>query len=187
MDIILASSSPRRKELLSYLGYDFSIIPADINENMLDQEDPKSYVKRISEEKGRVVFLTNPNKIIISADTTVVLDGIIFGKPVDKLDSRRMISMLSGKSHKVYTAFSVFRSNLGSPITKMVETVVTFKTLTNKEIDSYVDSEEGLDKAGSYGFQEKGMALIFKIEGSPSNVIGLPLVELSEVLNTIIK
>ena len=182
-NLILASSSPRRKELLSFLGYEFEIIPADIDENIIVDELPSTYVQRMSREKGEVIAKIQPEKFIISADTTVVLDDQILGKPVDEKESKEMILKLSGRSHMVFTAFSLSKLKINLNVTKIVETKVTFKNLSENEINKYVSSGEGLDKAGAYGFQAMGMSLITKIEGSPSNVIGLPLVELSEVLS----
>ena len=182
MKLVLASASPRRKELLAHLGYSFTITPADINEDVLPGEDPVDYVRRISREKCVEVSRKESQKIVLSADTTVVLADKILGKPRDADDAIKMLEDLSGKRHRVYTSFSLYSPKTLEIETSIVETIVEFRELTLAEIKSYVATGDAMDKAGSYGFQNGAIAFISEIQGSPSNVIGLPLSEVSTAL-----
>ncbi len=175
MDLILASASPRRKELLAYLGYSFDIEVSNINEDILSNEKPYVYVKRVSEEKCNNVAQKNPEKTVLAADTSVVLGDLILGKPTDDADSNYILNLLSGKRHQVLTAVSIYSPKSETIKTEISETSVSFRLLSEKEINDYTLSGAGRDKAGAYGFQNSALCFISKIEGSPSNVIGLPL------------
>jgi septum formation protein len=185
MKLILASASPRRKELLSYIGYQFEIKVADINEEVFLNEDPVTYVKRMSQEKCQTISKIFPDAVVVGADTTVVLDGVILGKPVDKKDAEKMLRALSGRAHQVYSAFSIVTPGSVTPRTRSVCTEVVFKELHADEIHAYLETDEPYDKAGAYAIQGIASKFIPEIHGSVTNVIGLPLFELEEELNNI--
>lgn len=184
MNIILASQSPRRKELLSNLVQRFSVQSADIDETPLVDESAHAYVARLAEQKAQVIAKGNNDAIVIGSDTAVVIDGQILGKPSSLNDSQRMLQLLSGKTHQVMTGFSVINGDVIN--TQVVTTDVTFKTLTSEEIDAYWRTNEPQDKAGSYAIQGIGGKFVERINGSVSSVIGLPLVELDKVLKSIL-
>ncbi|MDP2903213.1 MAG: Maf family protein [Methylovulum sp.] len=178
--LILASASPRRQELLDQIQVTYTIFPVDIDETPLPNEAPLAYVQRLAAEKSAVcatfVGKTTP---ILAADTAVVLDSLILGKPKDKEDGLAMLRLLSGKTHQVYTAISL----RGREHTQAVSvTEVTFRPLTEKEIQAYWQGGEPLDKAGSYAIQGKGGLFVASITGSFSGVVGLPLFETGQLL-----
>lgn len=182
--IVLASASPRRCELMSLAGIEFSVVPADICENVLPGELPVDHVMRLSHEKADAVAERNPGRFFIGADTIVVLDGAILGKPVDADDALRMLSGLSGRDHEVITGFTVFDKIGGIHISRSVCTEVTFKMLQNHEISAYIATGCPMDKAGAYAIQGGAVHFVRSIKGSYTNVIGLPMTELYEVLQT---
>jgi septum formation protein len=183
--IILASASPRRTELMALAGINFSVVPADICEDVLSGEAPCDHVMRLSREKADAVAATNDGRFFIGADTIVVLDGAILGKPVDADEAMRMLSGLSGRDHEVITGFTVFDKISSVHISRSVCTEVTFKKLEEKEIAAYISSGCPMDKAGAYAIQGGAVHFVRSINGSYSNVIGLPMTELYEVLKTI--
>lgn len=174
--LVLASGSPRRKELLSLLGVDFAILAPAIDESQHSGEDPDEYVRRVSSEKASAV----KGSVILGADTCVVLEGAIYGKPVDLKNAGEMLRKLSGKVHQVITGVAV-RSGEQLMVT-VVHTDVEFISLNQRLIDWYLASGESLDKAGGYALQGAGGSLVKAIKGSHSNVIGLPLVETASLL-----
>ncbi len=180
--IILASSSPRRRDLLRQIGVDFDIFPADVNESILAGESPEDYAVRVSFDKVRVVAKKVGEGIIIAADTIVVFKDIILGKPVDSKDAKRMLEMLSGKMHRVISGLAVMNAATGMVMCRTSTTSVWFRNLDEDEVKKYVLSGEPLDKAGAYGIQGKGALLVARIEGCYNNVVGLPLALLDEVL-----
>lgn len=180
--IILASASPRRKELLSQVGLNFESIPSLINEDIREGETPEEHVLRLALYKAREISKNQQNSLVIGADTVVVLDGKILGKPQDEKEAFEMLSQLSGREHKVYTGFCVRDSSNDVECSKVVESRVRFKQLTSEEIEGYIKSGEPMDKAGAYAIQGKGSYMIKEIQGSYTNVVGLPLCELIEVL-----
>ncbi|MDD2270910.1 MAG: Maf family nucleotide pyrophosphatase [Desulfuromonadaceae bacterium] len=182
--IVLASASPRRTELMELAGISFSVVPADICEDVLPGELPADHVIRLSREKADAVATKHDGRFFIGADTIVVLDGAILGKPVDAADARRMLSGLSGRDHEVITGFSVFDKASGVHISRSVRTEVTFKKLTEKEITAYIATGCPMDKAGAYAIQGGAVHFVRSINGSYTNVIGLPMTELYEVLLT---
>ena len=182
--IILASASPRRTELMALAGIQFSVVPADICEDVLPGEAPADHVIRLSREKADAVAATNDGRFFIGADTIVVLDGAILGKPVDAADAMRMLSGLSGRDHEVITGFTVFDKISGVHISRNVCTEVTFKKLEEHEIAAYIATGCPMDKAGAYAIQGGAVHFVRSINGSYSNVIGLPMTELYEVLQT---
>ncbi|MSR17031.1 MAG: septum formation inhibitor Maf [Methylococcaceae bacterium] len=180
--IILASASPRRRELLNQINVRHLVQTVDIDETPFENEQPENYVQRLALEKAlacRKKF--NPKLPILAADTTVVLRDKIMGKPQNEMDAFMMLSQLSGKTHKVFTAIALLGCHQNVVISS---TEVTFKTLTENEIHAYWKSGEPLDKAGSYAIQGKGSIFIERINGSFSGVMGLPLFETAQLLVT---
>lgn len=180
---ILASNSPRRKELLQQIGLSFVVDPADVDERVLPGETPEQYALRLAREKARVVSRRAEQGTVIAADTIVVLGGTVLGKPADEQDAKRMLRMLSGKMHTVITGLAVIAG--GRELADISVTQVWFRDLTDIEIDAYAATGEPLDKAGGYGIQEKGALLVHRIAGCYFNVVGLPLSLLASMLNTL--
>ena len=182
MDIILASKSPRRRELLEQMGVrDFRIITPDIDEHMDRDLPPAELVRQISEEKARAVAAqVGPDAVVIAADTVVALDGVVLGKPADKEEAFRMLSLLSGNRHQVYTGLTVLRGE--QVFSQWEETAVTFRPLTAEEIEAYIATGEPMDKAGAYGIQGYGALFIEGISGDYYNVMGLPVCRLGQIL-----
>lgn len=179
--LVLASASPRRRDLLTLLGVHFRSDAADIDETPLDGETPADYVQRMACEKAVTVALkTQTSAAVLAADTTVVLDDEILGKPVDHAEGLAMLARLSGREHRVMTALClVYR---GENATRLVSTEVSFATLDRATCEAYLATDEPWDKAGGYGIQGLGGALVRSIRGSYSNVVGLPLAETRELL-----
>jgi septum formation protein len=182
--IVLASASPRRTELLSFAGVSFSVVPADICEDALPGELPADHVVRLSREKAEAVAAKTAGRFFIGADTIVVLDGAILGKPVDADDAARMLRGLSGRDHQVITGFTVYDSVSAMCLSRTVSTEVTFKKLEEKEIAAYIATGCPMDKAGAYAIQGGAVHFVRSITGSYTNVIGLPMTELYEALQT---
>ncbi|MEA3546433.1 MAG: Maf family protein [Thermodesulfobacteriota bacterium] len=178
--LILASSSPRRARFFRDLGFDFEVQSAEIDESLREGESPAAFVQRLAGEKASIIAGRNSAAWVVGADTSVVLAGRILGKPDSQADACRMLQMLSGRWHEVWTGFAIYHYNKGINVRKAVLTRVLFRELTPDLIHSYVLTGEPMDKAGSYGIQGKGGFLVRKIEGSCSNVIGLPLNEVVE-------
>lgn len=182
---ILASQSPRRKHLLKLLGLKFKSFHPQIEENHRG-EKPVYYAKKLAEDKAEVANKKFQNKIIIAADTIVVINGKILEKPKSPDDAKRMLRTLSGKTHIVYTAICLINQNNKKKLIDVEKTFVTFRKLTSKEIDEYVESGSCLDKAGSYGIQDDlGAVFVEKINGCYYNVVGLPLQKLYLMLQSI--
>jgi septum formation protein len=177
--LVLASASPRRADLLDSANLDFQIRPADIDESVNHGESPEAYVRRLSIEKA--IAVARPGEIVIAADTTVEIGGDILGKPRDEADARRMLALLAGAEHNVHTGVSV-RAD-GRTRTVVVTTIVEFLDLDDAAIEAYVATGEPFDKAGGYAIQGAGGALVKRIDGSVSNVIGLPMEETLELLS----
>ncbi|MDO6718125.1 Maf family protein [Psychrosphaera sp. 1_MG-2023] len=185
MRIVLASQSPRRKQLLAYIVDDFDIAAADIDETPYKNELPIDYVTRLAKSKAvKVQELGNIDDIVIGSDTAVVCDNEILGKPVDLNDSLQILQKLSGRTHQVMTSFCIIKNQ--QVVTEVVTTDVLFKTLTDDEIIRYWQTQEPVDKAGSYAIQGIGGKFVTRISGSVSAVIGLPLVELEHALQEIL-
>jgi septum formation protein len=172
LKLVLASRSPRRAELLKAAGFEFTIRAADVDETPRESEAPRAYVQRVAEEKARAVQ-ANADEIILAADTTVVLESEIMGKPVDAPDAARMLRALAGRRHEVITAVCIRR---GDRVTcEIASTAVWFAPLSDGEIADYVASGEPTDKAGAYGIQGLASKFIDRIDGSYTNVVGLPV------------
>lgn len=180
--IVLASASPRRSELMALACIPFSVCSADICETPYPDEKPDDHVSRLSREKAQKVAACTEGHFFIGADTVVVLDGQILGKPLDEQDAFRMLSALSGRHHSVITGISVFDRSSGQCVTKTVVTDVIFKTLAEEEIHSYILTGCPMDKAGAYAIQGGAVHFVRAINGSYTNVIGLPMTELYETL-----
>ena len=180
--IILASNSPRRRDLLRQVGVVFTSDAADVDECVLPGEKPDIYAVRVALDKAKVVSARTAAGIVVAADTVVVLDDVILGKPVDDRDAERMLAKLSGKMHRVITGLAVLDTGTGKTRTESADTRVWFRTLTQDQIVSYVSTGESLDKAGAYGIQGKGSLLVDRIEGCYFNVVGLPLLLLDRML-----
>jgi septum formation protein len=180
--IILASASPRRRELLQQIGLSFQTAPAHVDERVMAGEEPETYAARLAEDKARSVAKKFSTGVIIAADTIVVLENAILGKPADAADAERMLVKLSGKMHRVITGLAVMDAVTGKMLTRTAITRVWFRNLSAHEITSYVATKEPLDKAGAYGIQGKGALLVERIDGCYFNVVGLPLVLLNEIL-----
>ena len=182
MKIILASQSPRRKELLERMGIqDFETISPNVDESAFHGLPPEELVRRLSAEKAAAVAgKVGEDAIVIAADTVVALDGAVLGKPADELDAFKMLSALSGVRHQVYTGVTVCRG--GEKQTAHEVTDVTFRELSEEEIEHYIATGEPMDKAGAYGIQGYGALLIQGISGDYYNVMGLPVCRLSGML-----
>lgn len=185
MEIILASSSPRRKELMMKMGYDFKVISKDIDENFDAKMSVYENVKAVAVKKACAIENENPDALIIGCDTIVVLDGIVFGKPKSKDDAFDMLRKLSGKTHEVMSGVAIIYKN--DVINFAVVSEVTFKNLSNDDIINYIKTGECFDKAGSYAIQGIGGTLIENYSGELDNIIGLPTEEIKDVLDGILK
>ena len=181
--LVLASASPRRKELISFISSDVMIYPADVDESFSEDISAESVPEILAVRKAKAVSEKFPEYTVIGSDTSVIVDGIILGKPVDKADAKRMLHLLSGKTHKVITGCAIFKN--GRSVSFSETTEVTFYPLTDKEIDDYVDTNEPMDKAGAYGIQGYGSLLIKGINGDYFNVVGLPVAKLNKVLKRV--
>ena len=171
--IVLASRSPRRSTLLRDAGYDIEVSPADIDEHQFRNESPRTYVSRWAADKATTVAQRYPEQIVIGADTVVVLNDVVFGKPVDRNEAVGMLAELSGTTHTVLTGVVVMRAS--TVFSGVESTRVTFVELTSDRIDWYVSMGESDDKAGAYAAQGVGARLIERIDGSYTNVVGLPM------------
>lgn len=183
MRIVLASASPRRRELLAQAGYSFDVQAAEIDETRCEGEPPVEYVQRLALEKAQAIAQRVPQATVIGADTTVVLDGSVLNKPRDPEDAERMLRLLSGQTHQVHTGLAVVR---GPRTIAHVETTnVTFREIGEQELRAYTASGDALDKAGAYGIQGYAARWIPRIEGDYFNVMGLPLAALVQLLANI--
>ncbi len=185
--VILASASPRRKELLEQLGLEFKIIPSHIDEIILEMESPIAHVCRLAQEKGSAIAQKYPEALVISSDTIVVYRDDILGKPVDEKDAYRMLELLSGKTHEVITAFSIQSIINNIEITEYEVTEVHFRKLSHENITAYILGGSPMDKAGAYGIQDVDAYLVDSINGSYHNVIGFQHAHFATKWNEIIK
>lgn len=179
MAVILASQSPRRKELMQLLETPFVVRVADVEETLEPGLSPAQQVAQISRRKAEAVSHT-PQDVVIGADTVVVYGDAVLGKPVDEADAARMLTMLSGKTHRVMTGLTVLHRD--QAISETVVTEVTFRGMSQKEIDHYIATKEPMDKAGSYGIQGGAARFVEQIRGDYYNVVGLPVCRLSQIL-----
>jgi len=178
--VVLASQSPRRRELLDLVGIAHEVLPADIDESVRPGERPAPHAERLARAKAQAVAAREPGALVIAADTIVVIDGHILGKPRDEADARRTLALLSGREHVVFTAVAVAR---GGRVESAVEEVtVAFRALGDEEIAAYVATGEPMDKAGSYGIQGYGATIVQRIDGDYFAVMGLSLVRLVRLM-----
>jgi septum formation protein len=183
LEVVLASSSPRRRQLLELIGVPHRVKPADIDETLLAGELPESHADRLARGKATAVAATEPDALVIGSDTIVVIDGLVLGKPRDVVDAERMLGILSGRSHTVMTAVAV---SFQGEVVSAVETVdVTFMPLDEEEIRAYIATGEPMDKAGAYGIQGYGATIVRRIDGDYFAVMGLSLVRLVALLKEI--
>ncbi|MFJ7974746.1 Maf family protein [Peribacillus sp. JNUCC 23] len=178
--LILASSSPRRKELLQVLQIPFQSVDANVDESIEPNTAPSDAVKELAHRKAKAVAANHPDSCVIGSDTVVALDGLILGKPTDRADARRMLQLLAGNTHFVYTGVALVQGKKSQVFFE--ETEVTFWDLSDAEIEGYLDSGEPFDKAGSYGIQGYGSLFVKKIHGDYFSVVGLPVSRLSREL-----
>ncbi|WP_417566294.1 Maf family protein [Marinobacter sp.] len=178
--LILASASPRRAELLQQIGLSFSVRPADVDETPQVGETPEHYVERLARGKALAVAESSPECLVLGSDTSVVLDGVILGKPSCAEEARATLAQLSGATHQVMTAVAL--ACHGVCHSRLVVTEVGFRALSAEEIEAYVASGEPMDKAGSYGIQGLGGIFVNELRGSYSAVVGLPLQETAALL-----
>ncbi len=176
--LVLASASPRRQQLLRQIGLVFDIIPSEVNEHDVIYHDPLANVQAMALRKAKDVAARIGRGIVIGADTQVIIDGEVLGKPIDKADALRMLSKLSGRTHQVVTGVALVDIDSGLEETWVEKTLVTFRKLTVNEIYDYLETGEYIGKAGAYGIQEKAAVFVEKIEGCYFNVVGLPLAKL---------
>ena len=179
--LVLASGSPRRRRFLAELGLDFTVAVADVDETLRSGESPLAFVSRLAQEKAAVIATDHPEAWVIGADTVVVMAGEILGKPVDPEDALKMLTRLAGRTHEVWTGFAIIKGS-SVAVARAVRTEVTFVIAVKDVLAAYVASGEPLDKAGAYGIQGRGGLLVERIDGSYSNVVGLPMAELVEEL-----
>ena len=176
MRLILASSSPRRQDLLRSAGFEFEVRPSSVAEESLPGEAPVAFVRRLACEKARKVAVESPaESLVLGADTSVVVDGDILGKPADPEDASRMLRMLSGRSHEVLTGVCLVRAPSRLEALEHSSTLVWFRELSDAEIRDYVASGEPFDKAGAYAIQGRASRFVTRIDGCYSNVVGLPV------------
>ncbi len=187
IDIILASASPRRYELLKSLGLDFKVVPSNVEESHAPLQKKEEVVLTNARLKGLSVAEAYPRALVISADTIVVFEDEILGKPEDEADAFRMLQLLSGRTHQVYTAVGLFFEHYQRRTLDVVRTDVTFRALTDEEIWDYINTGEPFDKAGGYGIQGQGALLVDRIDGCYFNVVGFPLSRFFTMLTEFMK
>ncbi|MGD8901793.1 MAG: Maf family protein [Desulfobacterales bacterium] len=180
--LILASNSPRRRHLLAQAGLNFSVIPSAVDEQKLAMSDPDEYVRALAESKARDISEKHPDSWIIGADTIVLIEQQILGKPDSTDVARNMLRHLSGKMHQVYTGYCISCKKEKRLFSDVVKTDVYFKELSDREIEWYIQTGEPFDKAGGYGIQGIGAFLVERINGSYTNVVGLPVCEVMSFL-----
>ena len=180
--LILASKSPRRSDLLKQAGLTFSIIPSEFDESSVTMSDPESYVRTLAKSKATDISKKHPDSWVLGADTIVLIDDSILGKPGSKDEARSMLKQLSGKTHQVITGYCLCCQTQNDIISETVKTDVRFKTLSDTEIEWYIQTGEPFDKAGAYAIQGIGTFLVKSINGSYTNVVGLPVCEVIEFL-----
>ncbi|MBK9294292.1 MAG: septum formation protein Maf [Oligoflexia bacterium] len=185
--LILASRSPRRRQILKEAGFDFTVYPSNSSESFSENLTLEENLRQISKDKirstlGRITSRFKKGILVLSADTTVVLGKTVLGKPENRLDAQRMLKFMSGKIHTVYTAYTIYNLDENLEITRLIKTKVGFRKLGSEEIKQYLDSGEAFDKAGSYGIQGLARAFINLVEGDLLNVVGLPLYDIKREL-----
>jgi septum formation protein len=179
--LILASASPRRRELLAQLGVPFEVVTSDVPETPAPAELPAAFAQRVAHDKAAEVARRCPGALVLAADTIVAVEAAIFGKPRDRADARRMLEALSGRTHAVLTAVAL-RTAAGDVEELVVRSAVEFRALTAREVEDYLDGTEPYDKAGGYAVQGQAQRFVVQVHGSYTNVVGLPMDEVRELL-----
>lgn len=180
--LILASASPRRSQLLKQIGLTFQIMPSNIDEDEIFSHDPLVNIQEIALRKARDIATGMKNSIVIGADTQILMDDEVLGKPLDAADAASMLGKLSGRTHQAITGVALVDSETEFEETWVEVTAVTFRQLSEDEIADYVNTGEPMDKAGAYGIQERAAAFVERIEGCYFNIVGLPLAKLAQKL-----
>jgi len=180
--LILASISPRRENLLRMIGFDFEVVHSQVDEQSEVYTIPEVHVLELAQKKALKVAEKINSGLIIGADTIVVLNNQILGKPKDAKQAKKILQQLSGKTHTVYTGFAVVEKPSGAVLNEFVKTLVSFRRLADEEIDRYIQSGSPFDKAGGYGIQDQGALFVEKIDGCFYNVMGLPVTKLYQAL-----
>jgi septum formation protein len=180
--LILASKSPRRQYLLEQAGLEFLVVPSEFDESSVIPSSPETCAKRLAECKAQEISRKYPDSWVIGADTIVFINNNILGKPTSGEEARMMLEILNDKTHQVVTGYCICHHNKACSFSEAVKTEVRFKKLTQKEIEWYTESEEPFDKAGGYAIQGRGMFLVKRINGSYTNVVGLPVCEVLDFL-----
>lgn len=181
-NLILASQSPRRKDLLEQAGLTFKVIPGNFEEDSVPLDEPESYARVLAMEKANLIANQHPDKWVIGADTVVCIDDAVLGKPHSKQNARSMLNQLSGRTHQVVTGYALIKKSEQKLFADAVRTDVSFKTLSTEEVEWYIRTSEPFDKAGGYAIQGLGTFLVKGIKGSYTNVVGLPVCEVIELL-----
>ncbi|WP_353570068.1 Maf family protein [Candidatus Albibeggiatoa sp. nov. BB20] len=181
--LYLASKSPRRRELLEQIQVDYQTLTVDTDESVHTGEAAEAYVQRVALQKAQAGYVLQPQGCVLGADTSVIYQQHILGKPVDKADAQRMLQTLSGRTHQVMTAVAIVSAN--QQLSQLNISQVTFRVLANAEIQAYIETQEPMDKAGSYAVQGLASIFIERIEGSYSGVMGLPLFETAQLLQQV--
>lgn len=184
MNIILASGSPRRREILANTNAKFDVLTSDVDERIFKFEEPTQLVLRLAFEKCMDIAINNPESLVIGADTIVALDNEILGKPKNEDEAFDMLSKLSNREHQVITGMSIVNIENNKKIVDYTISNVKFKNLTDQDIRDYISTGECLDKAGSYGIQGYGALLVKEIQGDYFNIVGLPISKLSDILKS---
>lgn len=179
--LILASASPRRRELLAASGMPFEVVPSTVPETLMPGESAEAFAQRVAREKAAEVAARYPGHCVLAADTVVIVGGAVLGKPADRAEARRMLAMLSGRVHRVLTAVALI-DGAGHLTETAVDTAVEFRRLEVAEIEAYLDSGEPFDKAGAYAIQGGARQFVSRVCGSDSNVVGLPMKEVLALL-----
>jgi septum formation protein len=179
--LVLASASPRRRELLAQLGVPFDVVVSDVPETPAPGESAEAFARRAARDKATEVARRHPGALVLAADTVVVVDGAILGKPRDRADARRMLEALAGRTHEVLTAVALAAPK-GDVEGVLVRSTVEFRPLAAREIEDYLESDEPYDKAGAYAVQGEARRFVIQVRGSYTNVVGLPVDEVRELL-----
>lgn len=185
--LILASISPRRKNLLRMIGFDFEVVNSQVDEQSEVYTIPEVHVLELAQKKALKVAEKIDGGLIIGADTVVVLNNQILGKPKDAKQAKEILQQLSGKTHEVYTGFAIVEKPSGEMLSEFVKTLVSFRKLADEEIDRYIQSGSPFDKAGGYGIQDQGALFVQKIDGCFYNVMGLPVTKLYQALEKFVR
>jgi septum formation protein len=181
--VILASQSPRRRALLELIGVAHEVRPANLDERALPDEPPRAHAERLARDKATAVAQTDPGAVVIGSDTIVVVDGDVLGKPADRATAARMLRRLSGRSHIVMTGVAVRRGE--RIVSDVVQVDVTFRALSDDDIEQYIDTGEPMDKAGAYGIQGFGATIVERVDGDYFAVMGLPIERMVRLLRAI--